>query len=85
MQVAAARSKQRRASYSQTSFSGATSVAPRPSDAILEALRSCAGGPASVDGAIATTAMIVATGGPPLQVQGTRRTSVRTVGLASLL
>lgn len=53
-----------------TAFSGATQVAPRRSDAILEALRPCADGPAGVDGAVATMATIVATSGPPHQVRG---------------
>src|SRR6058998_1053765 len=59
----------------KASFSGNTSVAPRPSDAILEARRPCADGLASEDGeegAVATMVTIVATTGPPHQDCGKR-------------
>jgi hypothetical protein len=64
MQVAAAVCSGRGASCSKTAFSGATRAAPWRSDAILEAPRPCADGPASeegADGAVATMPTIVAT------------------------
>jgi hypothetical protein len=74
MQVApTAGSGRRRARCSKPAFSGSTSVAPRRSDAILEALRPGADGPASedgTDGAIATMTTIVTTTGPPHQACG---------------
>jgi hypothetical protein len=75
MQVTLERSKQRRASCSKTAVAGDTWVAPRPSDALLEALRPGAEAPASEDGlagAVATMVTIVTTSGPPHQVRGER-------------
>jgi hypothetical protein len=75
MQVAPAWTERRRSSRSNAAVSGDTPVACRRSDAILEALRPCAAGPASEDGAEeagAPIAMIVATKHPPHQVRGER-------------
>jgi hypothetical protein len=86
MHVAPAWSGRRRGSCSERAFSGDTQVAPRRSDAILEALRPCTGGPAGVDGAVATMTTIVATSGPSLQVHvvhGTAGRLGRSVGDAN--
>jgi len=74
-----------RASCSKAAFSGDISVAPWRSDAILEALRPWAGGPASMDGAVATMATIVATSGPLLQVHGTCAAAQVVGGVVSSL